>query len=741
MTLTAAREQPRAGATQGGGTTLLRFTRNSDLYIALAAVAIVVMMIVPIPPIFLDILLTLNITIALVIMLVSMYTLQPLQFSIFPSLLLLVTLFRLSLNVSGTRLILLYGYAGDVINAFGQFVVGGSYIVGFIIFVILIIIQFIVITNGAGRVAEVAARFTLDAMPGKQMAIDADLNAGLITEDDARYRRRQIQKEADFYGAMDGASKFVRGDAMAAIIILIVNILGGFIIGMVQRGLPFMESLKVYTLLTIGEGLVTQIPALLISTSTGIIVTRAASDINLGVDLTTQLFQQPRVVIMVGFILLFFFAMPGLPKIPFLLLAVGALMLGRALRDAQKKAEVPEEKPAPPKEPESMVPLLQLDPMELEIGYGLIPLVDIEQGGDLLERITMIRRQLATDLGLVVPPVRVRDNMQLKPNSYSIKIYGLEVAKGEVIVGRFLAMNPGGAVEEVEGIPTKEPAFGLPAVWVAKVHKEKAEVAGYTVIDPSTVVATHFTEIIKTSGWQLLGRQEVQLLIDTLKTSHSVVVEELIPNLLTVGDIQKILQNLLKERISIRNLLLILEALADHARGTKDIESLTEIVRQALARAICKDYMQPDGTLPVITLDPALENMLADLIRGSKQDAFVTLDPQTIREIYDSLLKEVERLSSSGFHPVLLCSQVVRPYFKHLTERVVPYLAVLSYQEIVSDANIEAFGVVRIGAVKVADLEDPGRAGRVADLEDPGRAGRAGRAGRVADLVDPCGTR
>lgn len=678
-----------------------RFTRNSDIYIALAAVAIVVMMVVPIPPIFLDILLTLNIAIALIVLLVSMYTVQPLQFSIFPSLLLLVTLFRLSLNVSSTRLILLHGFAGDVINAFGQFVVGGNYIVGFIIFVILIIIQFMVITNGAGRVAEVAARFTLDAMPGKQMAIDADLNAGLVTEDEAKARRRQIQKEADFYGAMDGASKFVRGDAMAAIIILIVNILGGFVIGMVQRGLPFMDSLKIYTLLTIGEGLVTQIPALLISTSTGIIVTRAASDINLGTDLTAQLFQQPRAVIMVGFIMLFFFAMPGLPKIPFLLLAVGTLMIGRSLMEAKKKAEAPEEKPALPKEPESMVPLLQLDPMELEIGYGLIPLVDMEQGGDLLERITMIRRQLAAELGLVVPPIRVRDNMQLKPNNYSIKIYGMEVAKGELIVGRFLAMNPGGAAEDLEGMQTREPAFGLPAIWIAKAHKEKAEVAGYTVIDPATVAATHLTEIIKTQGWQLLGRQEVQLLLDNLKASHSVVVDELVPNILNVGDVQKILQGLLKERISIRNLLLIAESLADHARVTKDIESLIEVVRQTLARGICKDYMQPDGTLPVITLDPILENLLTDAARGNRQEAFGSLDPGIMRDLYDSLLKEVEKLSGAGYHPVVLCSQAVRPYFKRLTERVIPYLVVLSYQEVVSEANVEAFGVIGLGAKKV----------------------------------------
>ncbi|MBI2266992.1 MAG: flagellar biosynthesis protein FlhA [Armatimonadetes bacterium] len=670
-----------------------RLVRNSDIFLAVAVVAIIVMMIIPLPPIVLDVLLTFNIAFALLILLVGMYTLQPLQFSIFPSLLLMVTLFRLSLNVSGTRLVLLHAYAGEVIQSFGRFVVGGNYIVGFIIFLILIIIQFIVITNGAGRVAEVAARFTLDAMPGKQMAIDADLNAGLINEEEARMRRKQIEQQADFYGAMDGASKFIRGDAVAAIVILIINILGGFFIGMVQKGMNIMDALKTYTLLTVGEGLVTQLPALLISTATGIIITRAASEANLGEDVTTQVLGNPRAIYIVAGLLMFFFMIPGLPKIPFLLMAIGAYFLGNTIRTALVQ-------PPPPrmeeeKGPENVVPLLDLDPMELEIGYGLIPLVDTDQGGDLLERITMVRRNCATELGLVVPPIRVRDNMQLRPSQYAIKIYGLEVAKGEVMVGRFLAINPGTVEEPVEGIQTREPAFGLPALWLPESEKERAEMAGYTVIDPSAVVATHVTEVIKGQAAQLLGRQEVQLLLDNVKKTHPVVVDELIPAVLTLGELQKVLQNLLRERLSIRNLLLILETLADQARATKEMDALTEGVRQALGKAICQEYQQPDGSIPVITLEPSLEKLIVDAVRGER-DAFTTLDPETIQKIYGSLLKEVEKITKAGYHPIVLCSTSVRPYFKRLTERVIPHLVVLSYNEIVPEATVEAFGMVSL---------------------------------------------
>lgn len=683
----------------------LRFMRHSDIFIAIATVAIIVMMIVPIPPQLLDILLTFNIAFALVVILVAMYTLEPLQFSVFPSLLLMVTLFRLSLNISGTRLVLLNAYAGEVIQSFGTFVVGGNYAVGFVIFLILVVIQYVVITNGAGRVAEVAARFTLDAMPGKQMAIDADLNTGLINEEEARRRRQEIEKEADFYGAMDGASKFIRGDAIAAIVILVINILGGFFIGVIQKGMPLMDALKTYTLLTIGEGLVTQIPALLVSTATGIIVTRAASEAHLGQDMAKQVFAQPRAILIVGGVLTFFFLMPGLPKIPFAILAAATLLLGRNLKDAiEKLAAAP---PPPPKErePESMVPLLHLDPMELEIGYGLIPLVDPEEGGDLLERITTIRRQAAVELGLVVPPIRVRDNMSLRPSQYVIKIYGLEAARGEVMIKRFLAMNPGTVTEPVEGIETKEPAFGLPALWISENQKEVAEQMGYTVIDPGTVIATHLSEIIKSHGAQLLGRQEVQTLLDNLKATHPVVVDELVPNLLSPGEIQKVLQSLLKERISIRNLLLILETLADHARTTKDLDQLTEGVRVSLSRSICREYMKADGTLPVLTVDPAIEHLVLDAIERlrttGQRDPFAILEPQIVKEIYGSLLKEVENISQAGHHPVVLCSQTLRPYFRRLTERVIPSLVILSFNEIVQEASVEAFGMVSLKGEKV----------------------------------------
>jgi len=692
------------------------FLKNSDIFIALAVVAVVVMMIVPLPPALLDVLLTLNITFALIILLIGMFAAEPLQFSVFPSLLLITTLFRLSLNISGTRLILLDAYAGEVIESFGQFVVRGNYVVGAIIFLILILIQFIVITHGSGRVSEVAARFTLDAMPGKQMAIDADLNAGLINEEAARERRKKIEDEADFYGAMDGASKFIRGDAIAGIVIIIINILGGFIIGVMQKGMPLMQAAGTYTILTIGEGLVTQIPALLISTATGIVVTRAASDSNLGADVGKQLFQSPRAFMIVAGLLIGFFLVPGLPKLPFLLMAIACFFLYRTLKSvaepemaAEGPGAVPGAAPgvaapagetgapgAAAGEPENMVPLLYLDPMEMEIGYGLIPLVDVEQGGDLLERITMIRRQNALEAGLLVPPIRVRDNMQLAPNAYVFKIYGLEVARGEVMVGRFMAMNPGTAEEEIDGIETREPAFGLPALWIPQSMKDRAETSGYTVIDCSSVIATHLMEVVKTYAADLLGRQEVQILIDNLKASHPVVVEELIPNIMTVGEVQKILQNLLKERISVRNLLLICEKLADEARNSKDAVYLTEKVRQALARSICQEYRLPDGTMPVITLEPFVEQQIAETVQHPEKDTYAALDPNQIRLIYASLLREVEKVTTMGFQPIVLCSQTVRLYFKRLTERVLPNLVVLSYNEILADVMVEAVGQIRM---------------------------------------------
>ena len=659
-------------------------------------------MIIPIPTWLLDLLLIMNISLALVILLTTLYTENALAFSVFPTLLLIITLFRLSLNITGTRLILLHGYAGDVIQAFGNFVVGGNYAVGLVIFAILIIIQFVVITNGAGRVAEVAARFTLDAMPGKQLAIDADLNAGLITEADARQRRKDIQRSADFYGAMDGASKFVRGDAIAAIIIVFVNIIGGFVVGVFQQGLPFVVALQKFTLLTIGEGIVTQIPALLISTATGIIVTRAASESSFGSDLTKQLVQEPRALaIAAGLLVIFGFF--GLPPV-FTFMAAAVLFtiffrqryVARALRSGGAAGQLPGQAGATTtpvvKPAESVVPLLSYDPMELEIGFGLIPRVDVSQGGDLLERITMIRRHAARDLGIVVPPIRVRDNLQLKPSTYIIKIYGLEVARAEVMVSRLLAMNPGTATNGIDGIPTTEPAFNLPALWIPESVRGDAEMAGYTVIDPTSVIATHLTEIIKAHAPDLLGRQETSALLDNVKQHYPVVVDELVPNLLTVGEIQRVLQNLLRERIPIRNLLLILENLADGARASKDIDFLTERVRAAMARHICAEYAE-NGLLSVITVDPRLETLLAEAVRRG-EDAYALLDPNTVAKIYASLTRQMQTATQSGLAPIVLSSPSVRLALKRLTERAAPSLVVLSYSEIAPGLRVESIGQI-----------------------------------------------
>ncbi|HEX8806798.1 MAG TPA: flagellar biosynthesis protein FlhA, partial [Candidatus Aquilonibacter sp.] len=617
-------------------TPIQRVASFTPVLVAGAAVSLVVLMIVPIPAMLLDVLLSFNITLALVIIATALYTENALAFSAFPTMLLIVTLFRLALNITATRAILLHGYAGEVINFFGQIVVGGNYAVGFVIFLILIIIQFVVITNGAGRVAEVAARFTLDAMPGKQLAIDADLNAGLITEAEARQRRKDIQRAADFYGAMDGASKFVRGDAIAAVIIVAINTIGGFIVGVAQQHLTIIESLQKFTLLTVGEGIVTQVPALLISTATGIIVTRAAAETDFGSDITKQLTSQPR-ALLIAAIITGLFGLAGLDR--WLLLGISTILFfiyftrregaAEAGAEAAKvraggKPGVPGTQPAK-SGAESVVPLLSYDPMELEIGFGLIPLVDVNQGGDLLERITLIRRHAARDLGIAVPPIRVRDNLQLRPNSYLVKIYGLEVAQAEVMVSRLLAMNPGTATAPIDGIPTTEPAFGLPALWIAENARSEAEMAGYTVIDPTSVIATHLTELIKSHSPDLLGRQETSALLDNIKSHYPVVVDELVPGLLTVGEVQRVLQNLLRERIPIRNLVMILETLADAARVSKDVDFLTEKVRAALARHISAEYAE-NGLLSVITVDPRMESLLAEAVRRG-EDAFALLDP------------------------------------------------------------------------------------------------------------------
>lgn len=680
---------------------LNRLTKYSDMVIAIAVISIVVIMIIPLPTLLLDILLTFNISFALVLLLVSMYTTEPLQLSIFPSLLLITTLLRLSLNVSATRLILLHGYAGEVITAFGNFVVGGNPVVGFVVFIILVVIQFIVITKGAERVAEVAARFTLDAMPGKQMAIDADLNAGLITEAEARQRRKKIQQEADFYGAMDGASKFVKGDAIAGIIITIINIVGGFFIGVVQIGMSLGQAVQTYTLLTVGDGLVAQIPALLISTATGMIVTRNTSEGTLGHDVANQLLAQPRVLMIAGGLILGLGLVPGLPHIPFfilssLLIGAGFSMHKSAEQAVQDQMVQQEEKEIEEvRKPENVMGLLHVDPMELEIGYSLIPLVDVNQGGDLLDRIVMIRRQCALELGLIVPTIRIRDNIQLKPNFYTIRLKGVEIAAGEVLLDHYLAMNPGNVLEEVDGIATVEPAFGLPALWIHEKNREKAELSGYTVVDPLSVIATHLTEVIKSHAADILGRQDVQTLLDTIKQNYPAVVQDLLPQLLTLSELHRILTGLLRERISIRDMTSILETLADYAPLTKDIEILIEYVRQALSRQISKQFA-PTGILTVLALDPQLERSIAEAVQKTDQGSYVALDPAVTEGMFNSLTEQIQNFGNMGYQPIVICSPGIRLYFRKLIERMAPHVAVLSYGELDPKIEVQTLGMVKI---------------------------------------------
>ena len=675
--------------------------KYSDVLIAVAIIIIVVMMIIPLPTLLLDMLICLNITIALLVVMSVIYNKEALDLSIFPSLLLITTLFRLALNISSTRLILLDGYAGEVITAFGNFVVGGNPVVGFIMFIILVAINFIVITKGSERVAEVSARFTLDAMPGKQMSIDADLNQGAITDAEAKIRREKIQHEADFFGAMDGASKFVKGDAIAAIIIMCINIAGGFIIGMMQRNLDALQSLQTYTLLTVGEGLVSQIPALLISTATGLIVTRAGAEGNLGSDMVGQLFHNDRIFFILSGVLLFFALVPGLPGIPFTVLAIACFIAARLMHQTTKTATETkkEEKKVQEKRkattPENIVSLLQVDPMELEIGYSLIPLVDTGQGGDLLDRIVMIRRQCALELGLVVPTIRIRDNIQIKPNAYIIKLKGVEIAKGELMLDHYLAMNSGTVFEEVPGIETTEPAFGLPALWIPENEREQAELNGYTVVDAVSVLATHLTEVIKQHADEILGRQETQSLIDNLKKTNQALVDEVVPDLLTAGEIQKVLANMLHERISIRDMETIFEVLSDYARATKDTEILTEYVRHAMSRQITQQNVQ-NGTLPCITLDPALENRIAGAVQRTDHGSYLSLDPDSMQKLIDSLNNELGKLTNMGYQPIVLTSPAVRLYFRKLVERSVPGLIVLSHAEIEQSVEIQILGVVKI---------------------------------------------
>ncbi|MGF7185988.1 flagellar biosynthesis protein FlhA [Desulfitispora alkaliphila] len=676
-----------------------KITKYSDLFVIISVIGIVVMMIVPLHPDLLSLLLVFNISFALTVLMVAMNTKEPLQFSIFPSLLLLTTLLRLSLNVSSTRLILLEADAGQVIEQFGQFVVGGNPLVGFVIFLILVIIQFIVITKGAERVSEVAARFTLDAMPGKQMSIDADLNAGLITDEDARQRRKDIQREADFYGAMDGASKFVKGDAIAGLVITVINIGAGLAIGMLQHDMTAGESMYRFTLLTVGDGLVTQIPALLISTATGIVVTRAASDANLGHDVVRQLFNNPQALFTVTGVLLLLGLVPGLPIFPFFTLAFIIGFIGFNVRQANLKTEEEEidtseeEEIEESRKPENVMDLLHVDPIELELGYGLIPLVDTEQGGDLLDRVVMIRRQFAMEMGLLVPPIRMRDNMQLKPNTYVIKIRGVEISNGELLLDSYLAMGSGLEGDNVDGIDTTEPAFGLPAKWISENVREEAEIQGFTVVDPPSVLATHLTEVIRNYAYELLSREDVQSLIEHVKETNPTVVNELIPDAMTVGEVQKVLANLLREKVTIRDMSTILETLADYAIKTKDIDILTEYTRQAIARHIVLPHVT-DGVLNVITLSPDIEQDLKNNYQQTEQGSYIALDPGRSQDIMENLGQLIEQANQQGLTPIVVCPPIIRFYFKKMTERMYPNLVVLSYNELELDVNIQSIGMV-----------------------------------------------
>lgn len=674
-------------------------SKNSDFVLAGGVILILAMMIIPLPPLMLDVLLATNITIAILILTVSMYITHPLELSVFPGLLLILTIFRLSLNVASTRLILGEGYAGEVINAFGVFVVQGNYVVGFIIFIILVIIQFIVIVKGAGRIAEVAARFTLDAMPGKQMAIDADMNAGLITEDQARQRRREIAREAEFHGAMDGASKFVKGDAIAGLLINLVNIVGGFVIGIVQRGMPFTDALQNYTLLTVGDGLVSQIPALIVSTAAGMIVTRSASGTALDIEMRTQLLGKPKPLLIVSGALGLFAIVPGLPTIPFLLLAGLTGSIGFVNMRDSKHAALEKAKPSTPATPkqEQIEDYLQVDPLEVEIGYGLISLVDETQGGDLFNRITNLRKQLAMDLGIIIPPVRVRDNLQLDPNQYVIKIRGNVVVTNTLMVDRLLAMNPGIVGEELKGIAAKEPAFGLPALWIGSHERDHAEMAGYTVVEPAAVLSTHLQEVLRRNCDKILGRQETKKLIENLKKEYPAIVEEINPESLPFGTIQKVLQNLLREGIPVRDLVTILESLCDYAKVTKNVDVLTEYVRHSLSDTIARMYKDGKGVLHAIAMDPRLEHVITNALQNQRESSpSLGLAPEMIEEIQQSLTTNVEMMMGAGYQPVVLCVATVRPYFYRLIRTSFPNVAVLSFTELPPETEIEFIGKLEV---------------------------------------------
>lgn len=682
-----------------------KYTKNTDLFIAFGVLAIIGVMIIPLPAVMLDISLTFSLALSLLILLTSIYVTRTLDFTSFPSLLLMTTLFRLALNVATTRLILSHGHegpqaAGGVIAAFANVIVGNNYVIGFIIFSILVVINFIVITKGSGRVAEVAARFTLDAMPGKQMSIDAELNAGAINEATAKKRRREIEQEADFYGAMDGASKFVRGDAIAGIIITVINIVGGLLIGIMQKGLDLSTAAKYYTMLTIGDGLLSQIPALIISTAAGIIVTRSSSGENMGTEVTSQLFMNPRAIYITGGVLVILALIPGLPTVPFITMGGGMAGLGWLISQyknetvTNEKNRIEAELTAPKKENvESMLPL---DMVELEVGYGLINVVDSSKSGDLLERISSIRKQFALDLGIIVPSVHIRDNLQLAPGEYRFLIKGNKIGGGILRPDALLAMDPGQVTEVIDGIKTKEPAFGLDAVWISQANRERAELAGYTVVDLPTVMATHVTEMIRTHAHELLGRQEASQLVDNFKKTHPKVIEDLIPDALSLGGVVKVLQNLLKEQVSIRDLLTIFETLADEAARTKDLDLLTEAVRKQLSRSITAKYTNEEGAVTVLTFDSKLEEIVANALLQTEQGVQLVMDPQSASKMISNIAQNIEGHPEIASQPILLTSPTVRRHIFKLVSRFIPQLIVLSHNEITADVKVQSVANVSL---------------------------------------------
>ena len=676
--------------------------KKTDLFVGLYILAAIVFLIISVPSGLLDVLLAFNMAVALVILFMALFSKEPLDMQAFPTILLFTTIFRISLNVSSTKLILGTGDPGNVVRVFGQFVGGNDIVIGIIVLLILILVQFMVINKGTERVAEVTARFTLDAMPGKQMAIDADLNTGAISDKEAIARREKLQQESSFFGAMDGATKYVKGDATAGLVITVVNIVGGVIMGVLRQGMSFNDALNTYTILTIGDGLVSQIPSLLISLSTGIIITKATKDNELSQELIEELFSMPKAFFMVGGAMIFLGAVTPLPWyifIPFgaLLIVLGNVQKKRQdIGEIEKEADSADEEAAEIRKPENVTSLLQVDPIELEFGYGIIPLADASQGGDLLDRVVMIRRQIAIELGTVVPIIRLRDNIQLNPNQYIIKIKGIQVSEGEILFDHYMAMNPGYVEEEITGIPTFEPSFHLPAIWITEGQRERAESLGYTVVDPPSIIATHLTEVVRTHIAELLTRQDTQNLINNLKENNPTLVEELVPKLMSVGEIQKVLQNLLEEGISIRDLLTIFESLADHAASTHDPDILTEYARQSLKRAISNKYFSGNDTTNVVTLDPTVEQEIMGAVKQTEQGAYLTLAPDRIQKIVDSVKQEVEKLENMGKMPIIITSPIVRIYFKKLINDYVKDLTVVSYNEIESNVELQSVGMVTV---------------------------------------------